>query len=117
MEYETIPAAFREAIATFSVFRAMGYPSEEIFVSRNHDTRCMMVILKHRGKDFRVDTGRYDSETWSEEWRDLAIAVNDGKVEDRVMRRIWLESNTHRNLEHMVLVMLNKGFYDLKALS
>lgn len=110
MEFDDIDPVFREAIGTFEAFRKMGFPAEEIFVLRNKDG-SMLVMLRTQGKEFGVAVGSLDmtKEQWMEAWKDVALAVGDGRIQEDVLDQIWLSCRPYAEKVSFVLAIGQKG--------
>lgn len=115
--------AYQEALGVFEGFRKLGFVSDDLYITVNGPLRDvpfdfmvgklqLLLTLRTQGKFFHVDCGLVNDtpENAAWKWEKLGRAVNEGRVSQEHLDKIWQASQAHQDPEGFVMSLKAKGF-------
>jgi hypothetical protein len=102
---------YRELWAVHEFYRKLGFPSENIFVTMNKDTKILGCMLKHNGEQYEITLGRVDQQPnkFYDGWEQVCNCINNGTVTDEELDEAWNNSAVLMKAPEILLSMKAKG--------
>jgi len=124
MTYDEIPQVMRHALGTFSMFRSIGYPADDIYIVLARSLKVakgqigVFVVLKQivggKPREFSVIVGGWpggkkSSDEFEKRWAEVLGAVKNGSVTKADGDRMFQECEARQNVAEFMLALTTKG--------
>jgi hypothetical protein len=120
MDPRKYPKEILECWSIHQVFRALGFPPENIYVmlardgALPHDNSSLFVVLKEGSREFTITLANYQTEEEVKKrmaaWSAFVDQVNAQEFDQEVLDKIFHSSSIMKNKMELLLALQKKGF-------
>jgi hypothetical protein len=114
------PKEIQECWSIHQVFRALGFPPENIYVMLAQDGACpyknssLFVVLKEGSREFTITLANYQTEEEAKKrmaaWSAFVDQANAQEFDQEILDKIFHSSNIMRDKLELLLALQKKGF-------
>jgi hypothetical protein len=116
IRYKDISETMRRFLGVFEGLRKMGFLAEQIFCETRRSVSlggkpAVFAVLRAQNKEFFMEIGELRNEKkLGEEYKRVALALNENRIPQKDMERIWHESICRSRAQEFHTALMLKGF-------